>query len=581
MAGMTNAGMGQSGESAGVLLPTGGGAFSPLARAQYAALAAMRWHAFRYSIRTTRGAFEAAATGLNYVLYGLMGLGIMVGLAGGAYSMVSKGHFVLLPILFWAVFFMWQTMPLVIASFQQQFDLKDLLRFPLGFGPFYLLHVIFGVVDSTTLLGCLGSFGIWAGVTVADPSLSAWAAVALVVFGFLNVFLSRAIFVWLDRWLAKRKTREIVSMLFLLAMLSLQFLNPAVRGHRPHALPTPEAVAHVRRELVVADEVQRWLPPGLVESTIEQGARHRPLQALASLGLTGVWAVAAALVLGVRLRAQHRGELLSDAPRPAATEKRGRARSSAASSGIASLGGSGPIAAIIEKDLHTVMRSLPLLYALLAPLVMVVIFASVMRGGSRDGGASSIVLPLCIAYALLGFTQLIYNNLGAEGTGIQLLLYSPTPMRTILLAKNIFHTILFCVIAVLAALLAILRAGLPAPAWLAVTAAWLVFALPAHLAAGNFFSLTMPHRLNLGRIGRQRGGQASALLGILVQVGILGVGALIAGLCALVDKLWLAAPILLVLAVPIFLVWMRVLANSDAIAMRRRDELITALAKVE
>lgn len=582
MAGVAGTGLGQAGERAATSVAAAGGAFSPLARAQYGALARMRWDAFRNGLRTTRGAFEAAASGLNYVLYGLMGLGITAGLGAGAYSMVSKRNYVVLPVLLWAVLLVWQLMPLVMASFQQQFDLKDLLRFPLGFRSFFLLHFIFGVIDSTTLLGSLGSFGIWAGATIANPGLSAWVAAALVIFGIFNVLLSRAVFVWLDRWLAKRKTREIVSMLFVVGMLSLQFLNPAVHNRGTRTQSTPESRAHFRRELVMADRAQNWLPPGLAGLAMEHGARHHPTEALGSLGLMGLWGVAAALVMGVRLRAMHRGELLSDVPKPAAPETRARARTAG---GVASLGGaiggSGPIAAIIGKDLHTVLRSLPLIYALGAPLVMVLIFASLMGGSSHHSGGFPLALPLCIAYALLGFTQLIYNNLGAEGMGIQLLLYAPTPMRTILLAKNIFHSVLFCVIALLAGLLAVLRLGLPAPAWLAITAAWLVFALPAHLAAGNLFSLNMPHKLNLGRIGRQRGGQGSALLGMLVQAGILGVGAAVVGLCSLFGKIWLAALVLLVLAVPTCLVYLRVLANSDAIAMRRRDELVTALAKAD
>lgn len=582
MAGVAGTGLGQAGERAATSVAAAGGAFSPLARAQYGALARMRWDAFRNGLRTTRGAFEAAASGLNYVLYGLMGLGITAGLGAGAYSMVSKRNYVVLPVLLWAVLLVWQLMPLVMASFQQQFDLKDLLRFPLGFRSFFLLHFIFGVIDSTTLLGSLGSFGIWAGATIANPGLSAWVAAALVIFGIFNVLLSRAVFVWLDRWLAKRKTREIVSMLFVVGMLSLQFLNPAVHNRGTRTQSTPESRAHFRRELVMADRAQNWLPPGLAGLAMEHGARHHPTEALGSLGLMGLWGVAAALVMGVRLRAMHRGELLSDVPKPAAPETRARARTAG---GVASLGGaiggSGPIAAIIGKDLHTVLRSLPLIYALGAPLVMVLIFASLMGGSSHHSGGFPLALPLCIAYALLGFTQLIYNNLGAEGMGIQLLLYAPTPMRTILLAKNIFHSVLFCVIALLAGLLAVLRLGLPAPAWLAITAAWLVFALPAHLAAGNLFSLNMPHKLNLGRIGRQRGGQGSALLGMLVQAGILGVGAAVVGICSLFGKIWLAALVLLVLAVPTCLVYLRVLANSDAIAMRRRDELVTALAKAD
>jgi ABC-2 type transport system permease protein len=579
MAGIAGPDLGQTGGRGAASVAAAGGAFSPLARAQYAALSAMRWNAFRNSMRTTRGAFEAVASGVNYVIYGMMGVGVTIGLGAGAFSAVSKGHLAVLPVLLWAVLLMWQIMPLVMASFQQQFDLKDLLRFPLSFRSFFLLHAIFGLIDSTTLLGSLGSFGIWAGATIANPGISAWVAAALIVFGVFNVLLSRATFVWLDRWLAKRKTREIVSMLFLMAMLSLQFFNPAVRGPRIHSHPSPEAREQLRREMALVDQVQRWLPPGMAESAVERGAGNQPARALGWLGLMGIWDISIALILAVRLRALHRGEYLSDGPRRP-TANRARARTPVGSARVTSPGGSGPIAALIEKDLHTMLRSLPLIYAAGAPLVMVIIFASLMRGSAHSEGFP-LALPLCIAYALLGFTQLIYNNLGAEGMGIQLLLYSPTPMRTVLLSKNIFHAVLFCVIAVLAGLLAILRAGLPEPVWLAITAAWLVFALPAHLLAGNLFSLNMPHKMNLGRIGRQRGGQASALLGMLVQICILGVGAAVAGLCSLFGVLWLAAPILLVLAVPAYVGWMRVLANSDAIAMRRRDELITALAKTD
>jgi ABC-2 type transport system permease protein len=577
MAGIAAGGTGQTGNGAGARMAAAGGAFSPLARAQYVALAAMRWQAFRHGLRTTRGAFEAAASGLNYLVYGMVGLGISAGLGAGAYSMVSKGHFVLLPMLLWAVFLMWQMMPLVMASFQQQFDLTDLLRFPLSIASFYLLQVIFGLVDSSTLLGCLGSFGIWIGVTVADPRLFAFAAVVLAFFGIFNLLLSRALFAWLDRWLAKRRTREIVSVLFLVSMLGLQFLNPALRSNRRHPHAGQGASAQIDRGLIFADEVQSWLPPGLVATAIGDGARNRPAQALGSLGLMGLWGLSAGLILDVRLRAVHRGEYLSDAPKPLASRRPTRAKASA---GLASFGGSGPVAAIIHKDLLTMIRSLPVLFSLGSPLVMVIIFASLMRG-SGHGAAFPLALPLCIAYALLGFTQLIYNNLGAEGMGIQLLLYSPTPMRTILLAKNIFHAILFCVIASLAALLGVLRLGWPAPAWVAVTGAWLVFALPAHLTAGNLFSLIMPHRLNLSRIGRQRGGQASALLGMLAQVGILGVGAVVAGLCTLYGNTWLAAPILLVLAVSSCIVWLRVMRNSDSIALGRRDDLIATLAKAD
>ncbi|MGH9600077.1 MAG: hypothetical protein ACRD27_09440 [Terracidiphilus sp.] len=579
--------------------PATGGVFGPLARAQYAALAAMRWRAFRNGLRSTRGVLEATAGGLSYLLYGVMGLGITTGLGVGAYVMASRGDWPTLPILLWAVFFIWQAMPIAVASFQQQFDLNGVLRFPLGFGPFYVLHLIFGLVDSSTLLGGLGCFGIFIGVTVAHPGLFAWAALALAAFAAFNLLLSRAIFAWLDRWLAQRRTREILGALFFAGILSLQFLNPAL--HRRHG--NAAAVTHAERievghRLAATEAAQSWLPPGMAGIEIERAAEGRPAAALGWLALLGLYGIAAGLVLAVRVRAEHRGENLSDAPAARKKEKRSAvapakasvnsarfAAESVADPIAASATGSilqgGPVAAIIKKDLRIVKRSLALLYALGAPLLMVVVLASILGGSRHAERYLPMAVPLCVAYALLGFTQLIYNNLGTEGAAIQLIFLSPTPIRTVFLAKNTFHALLFGLIALAAGLLAIWRLGAPSPAWLAATVAWLIFALPANLAAGNIFSLTMPHRINLGRIGRQRGAQASAMLGVLVQLGVLGIGAADIGLCALFGRLWLATPILLVLAVPACFAWMRTLGNVEAMANRRRDELIGVLAKTE
>lgn len=581
MAGVSRPVSGPANEENAVWTPVSGGAFSPLARAQYAALARMRWNAFRNGLRTSRGMLEATASTLNYLVYVMMGLGLSVGMGAGAYSMASKGEWFTLPILLWALFAIWQAMPIFMASFQQQFDLTGLLRLPLGFAPFLMLHVVYGVIDAGSIFGCLGCLGLWIGLTAAIPGLFAWAAVGLVLFGAFNVLLSRAIFAWLDRWLAQRKTREVLSVLFVLALLGLQFLNPAVRGHRHHTAARMHA--QTERDLVLAEEAQEWLPPGLAVRTLEMADGGGRVSAIAPLGLLGIYGMVAGLILSARLRAEYRGESLGEAPKIRKREKRAAGAKAPDAAGNGSwLGGAGPIGAMIEKDLRTVMRSMPLLYALGAPLLMVFVLASLMHGSRHSSGdALPIMLPMCIAYALLGFTQLIYNNLGAEGPGIQLIFFSPTPMRTVMLAKNIFHGALFCVIALAAGTVAALRLGTPNAAWLWATGAWVVFALPAHLAAGNIFSLTMPHRINLGRIGRQRGGRATALLAMLVQVVILAVGAAVIALCALTKHIWIATPLLLALSVPAFLAWMRVLANADAMAGRRRDELITALAKAE
>ena len=173
------------------------------------------------------------------------------------------------------------------------------------------------------------------------------------------------------------------------------------------------------------------------------------------------------------------------------------------------------------------------------------------------------------------------NNLGPEGPGLQVLFLCPTPMRTIMLAKNLFHALLFLADAVLVCVVASLRIGWPAPAAIAATASWLLFALPVHLAAGNAFSLAMPYRMNLGRITRQRGSQANALFSMLIQLGVLGLGAGIMAVCLLFGNLWMAVPVLLVLAAAAIFFWIRALDHIDAMAGRRRESLMSTLVRTE
>jgi ABC-2 type transport system permease protein len=162
-----------------------------------------------------------------------------------------------------------------------------------------------------------------------------------------------------------------------------------------------------------------------------------------------------------------------------------------------------------------------------------------------------------------------------------LLFLSPTPIRTVLLAKNLVHSILFVLVGFAAGVLSCLRLGVPPFVVLAATGAWLVFALPCNLAAGNIFSLTMPYRINPGRITRPPGSQANTLLATLIQSGLLGVGVLVFWLCWSLKNRWISVPIFLALAVGTCLVWIRVLHYSDENAKQRRDSLIATLMKAE
>ena len=555
------------------------GPLSAVARAQYGALAQMRWSAFRNTIRSTRGALELGARIVTSVVFSCIGLGIAFGLGAGAYAMVEHGDAKYLPFLFWSVFVLWQVVPITIASFQQQFDMAGLLRFPVSFGSFFVLNLLFGLIDASTIVGTFCCAGLWIGITLARPGLFAWAGLALLIFAAFNVLLVRTIFAWIDRWLAQRRTRELAMAIFFVLMLGLQLLNPAlgvVKFQNPNG-PAAERVRTQRQKtmgvwLHRGNTIQRWLPPGMAAMAVQKGSEPLPLQGLGALCGIGLFATATGATLAARLRAEYRGENLGEGPARAKAETKGREWS---------IGGSGPIAAVFEKELRTLLKAIPLLYQVGSPIFVVFVLSTVNRNNKLGSSHLPMGLLLALAYAIVGFTQLIYNNLGGEGPGIQLLFLSPTPIRTVILAKNLFHAALFALDAVLVAIVACWRLGTPAPDALGASVAWVLFALPVHLAVGNAFSLLMPYKINLSRIGKQKGSQANALLSLLGQAITLGVGVGVFALCAWAGKMWLAIPIFLVLAVGAVAFWIHMLSRVDEMANKRRDDLIETLVKAE
>ena len=206
------------------------------------------------------------------------------------------------------------------------------------------------------------------------PICSAGSALALAVFACVQ-HSSGPRHLGVDRSLAgaAADARD-CGRLVLPGLLSLQLLNPAFRTPKP---PSPRDVDHVA-EAGDCEPVQRWLPPGLAALKLQQGVAGNLATALEAISLLGFYALAAGGILGVRLRAEYRGENLSDAPSRKKIERR---------RGTWLIDGSGPIAAVMEKELRTLLRAMPLIYGLLAPLLMVFLLSSVfIRRAWRQSG---------------------------------------------------------------------------------------------------------------------------------------------------------------------------------------------------
>jgi ABC-2 type transport system permease protein len=342
-------------------------------------------------------------------------------------------------------------------------------------------------------------------------------------------------------------------------------LNPAL--YQQHGAPSQKTLATFMQVARTANTVQKVLPPGLAAGAIEEAAHERISVAATSLGGLSLYALAAGSLLCVRLRAQYRGENLGEAPRRSAKPEE------AARPGFDL---SGPIGAVVEKELRYLARSGVMLYSLVAPLVMLLVLG---RNGTGASFAAQYSLPIGVAYGFLGLTRLIYNSLGGEGPGIQLYFISPTPMRTVMLAKNVVHLVLFAAELTIVCAILIFRFGLPNGPILAATICWLLFALPAQLASGNLLSITMAYRMTLTRMSREQGATGNGLLSLLIQLLIFAIGAGVYLTLAHFGHAGLAVPIFLVLAAGSVFAWVKGLASADGMAARRRDALIESLAR--
>jgi ABC-2 type transport system permease protein len=545
------------------------GAFSPLARQQYAALIWVQTRVFLNSFRTARGSFELGARILTGFFFFLIAFAPDLGLGLGAYESAAHHHRLGIAGLLWLVFVLWQFFSaLAPALAGQNPDLAYLLRYPVSLGSWMLLYLGYGVIAPSTLIGILWTAAIGAGIAMARPELLLWTVLTLALFAFFNILLARTILAWIQRWMAQRKTREIVTAIFLFLGLGVQVFNPALHQHGkglPYGL-SRQKIAHFSHRVW---PVQAVFPPGAATAALTEPIEYNGSGVLPFGGLA-LYTVAVTGLLGLRLRSESRGENFSEAPRMASAPQARRRPV---------FDFSGPVAAVFEKDLRYLLRSGPLLYALAAPLAMVFLFGGAMRVGNASPMRAAYALPLGIMWAFVGVARLANNNLGMEGEGLGFYFLSPTPLRSVILGKNALHLLLFLLEASLISGLVLFRFGLPQPAVAATTLAWLLFAIPASLASGNLLSILMPYRMSMTKMRNEPGAIGNSLMSLAVQAVILGTGALVYLPCAAFDRDWLAAPILVLLAVAAVFAYLRILSNLDGMIQARRDSLSLEIAK--
>lgn len=565
------------------LIAAGRAAWSE-SRDQFAAIARLRWRIFLNSARTLRGRLEVVSWALMGFGFAVVAIGGMVGLGAASWYLVSHAETIWLAAVLWGIFLYWQLFPVMATAFAENFDSTNFLRFPLHYRAYFLVRVAYGAFDPATLVASVWLIGVLAGVGIASPLLLPWAALVLAMFAIFNLLLNRAIFAWIERWLARRRTREILAIGFFLLIIAFQFSGPLMAHfgqHQHHALPSYAGI------LLSAE---RYLPPGLAGAALTAAAQQHFASFLGSFAGLCAYAGACLWILDLRLRAQFHGELISEAVAPSAPREE---RIAGGSTRLGWIFGRmpGPVAAVAEKEFRYLSRSSPMIFTLVMPIVILFIIRldrAAMQSSRAHGSTplhaatfafSAYAFPIGVAYALLILTNLVYNCFGAEGGGVQMYYVAPVRFRDVFLGKNLAYAVVMAFETLVLWIASWFMFG-PVPLGIALaTLAALFFGATVNFAIGDCLSLMSPKKIDFGMFGKQRAAGTTVLAGFVAQGFVFVLVALTFALAHHFGEFWVAIVMNVAFAAMAIAGYAILLDRIDGLARNRREAMITELIR--
>ena len=539
---------------------------------QLNAIANLRWRMFVNGLRSKRGKMELVSRIVVTSAFAMGGFGGFAATTGTSWYFVSHGNASFLAIPLWAILFFWQVFPVMATAFTNNPDSSELLRFPLTYRSYFLVRLAYGFLDLASALGSVALLGVLFGVSAARPMLFPWTCIVLVTFALFNLVLMQTIFAWIERWLAQRRTREIVGVLFILVTLSFQMIGPLIqqitRGSHPKLL----------RDISILAKVQSVLPPGLAADSIAQADSGHFFVGFTSLLFLAMLTLAIGCLLHLRIRAQFHGENLSEtAVRPTTRQ------AMPMQLGWDLPGLSQSVAAVFEKEVRYLSRSGPMLLTLIMPIFMLLIIRIGPMSALRHSGAMNrtpdTAFPGAAAYGLLILTNLVYNTFGGDSGGMQFFYASPVQFRHIILGKNLTHAAVLVVTTIFAWFAVTYLYGAPHLAVTVATIAGLLFAAPLNFTAGNLLSVYSPKKRDFATFGRQNVSQTTVLASFGMQIVIVGLGVAVFAIARIYRNLWIASVLFFVLAVISLPVYIVVLRRMDRLVVERRETLLAELCR--
>jgi hypothetical protein len=391
------------------------------------------------------------------------------------------------------------------------------------------------------------------------------------LFLLMNITLERMIGSWLERILARRRSREIFFAIFILLAVSVQFLNPLLQRYGRSAQPWA-------RQLLPYLSV---FPPSLAGQAIAGAALNRFTDTLIGVAGISAYALLFSVFLWMRFATQYRGEELSETAAPARTVVRPVSQTAERSDALRLL--SPQVAAVLRKEFRYLTRNSFAFFLLIMPPVFVLLFTTQFAGrhptATRHPVSTELFFPGMMAYLLLILMAPAYNSFAYDGKGIQTFFTSPVSFREVFLGKNLLQAGMLAFELSLSMAAFSYLVGLPSLPVLLATLAAIVFNVTGQLAIANWSSLTFPRKLNFGQMRGQRQSGMAVLVAFGTQILLGCISAPILFMSRWTGDKWLPAEVFAFLAAAAIAGYSSSLDPLAVLAEKKKETLIDALSR--
>lgn len=534
-------------------------------------VAALRWRLTRNKLRQKNNRLDLIGMIFAAVFGAALVLGFCFGFYAGAREFIASGHADWMALLFWAIFVWWQVFPIFVAGFGASFEFRTLLRFPLSRRAFYLIGLAYGLADFSAVAAICWLAAMTIGASAAHLRLLPAMLLVCAIFLVLNVTMERLIGSWLERLLARRRTRELFLALFVAAMISIQFVTPLMEryGNSAKALLT------------------RLLPylapfPGsLAGSAIADLERRSLGDAFAALGGLAVCVMILSAMLWLRFTAQYRGEELSETAAPARAAAPRAAGKIGTGDGLRLL--PPQVAEMLRKEFHYLVRNGFSFVLFIVPPMMILLLT--MQGSthshsiSAHGFSRSAFFPGFMGYLVLVLMGTAYNSFAYEGRGVQTYFMAPLRFRNVFLAKNLMMVSIVSIEVLLSTMVFAYRVGLPGKPVLVATFLAVAFTVIGQLTIANWSSLSFPRKIAFGQMRNQRQSGMAVLVLFGAQLILGGISALLFFAGRWTNDPWLPAEAFALLAAAAIAGYVASLDPLSQLAEKKKETLVEALSR--